>query len=316
MNWPALIADIGGTNARFAIIEEPGAAATRARNLVNSEYGSLAEAISAYCEMENVRPLRAAIAAAGPQTDGMFRLTNRSEWDVPVASLIGTAGLERVEVLNDFEALALSLPHLGPADVQALKPKAQAEAFAPMIVAGPGTGLGMGGVIRTGSGWQAVPSEGGHVELGHRHDRPAAVLELVRREFGRVSAERVLCGSGLSLLHRLLGDLDGLPRADLDPAGVTDAALAGNAPARDTVEVFCSLLASYAGDMALVFGARGGAFIGGGIILKLLPLVDAENFARDFRAKGRLSAYLDRVPVNIITNPLPALIGCAASLEA
>jgi glucokinase len=315
VSWPALIADIGGTNARFAVVEGPGAKPAQARNLINADYATLADAIEAYCAEAKVRPQRAAIAAAGPQTDGMFRLTNHSKWDVKVATLAGTAGLQAAVSLNDFEALALSLPHLGAADVEALKPDAKPVAGTPLGVAGPGTGLGLGAVVPTASGWQAIPGEGGHVELGHRHLREASVLDLVRREFGRVSAERVLCGNGLSMLHRLIGELDGETREKLTPAQITEAALAGDQQAKGTVEIFLNLLGSYAGDMALVYGSRGGMFIGGGIITRLLPLLDRPSLLGHFRAKGRLEPYLDAMPLSVITNPVPALIGCAAYLE-
>lgn len=310
MSWPALIADIGGTNARFAIIGQAGAKPAHARNLMNADYPSLAEAITAYCAMEGVRPKRAAIAAAGPQKDGMFRLTNRTQWDVPVQSLIGTAGLESVRVLNDFEALALSLPHLRAPDLFAITQTESPEPGAPLCVVGPGTGLGVGAVLRTSSGWQAIPSEGGHVELGHRNGAIATLLDKVRTRFGRVSAERVLCGTGLALLHELRSG------QKLSPEEVGEQAIAENGAARATAIDFLSILASLAGDMALVYGARGGVFIGGGIITRLVPLIDKESFAADFRAKGRLEPYLGPVPLSVITNPVPALIGCAASLEA
>ena len=315
MSWPALIADIGGTNARFAVVEGPGAKPSQAHNLINADYATLADAIEAYCGEAKVRPHRAAIAAAGPQTDGMFRLTNHTQWDVKVAKLAGTAGLREAVSLNDFEALALSLPHLGPADVEALKPNAKLVAGTPLAVAGPGPGLGLGAVVPTASGWQAIPGEGGHVELGHRHLREAAVLDLVRREFGRVSAERVLCGNGLAMLHRLIGELDGETRDKLTPAQVTEAALAGDKQAKGTVDIFLNLLGSYAGDAALVYGSRGGMFIGGGIIMRLLPLLDRASFLGHFRAKGRLEPYLEAMPLSVIINPVPALIGCAAYLE-
>ena len=309
MNWPALIADIGGTNARFAILSGPGASASQQRNLINADYASLADAIRAYCALENIAPKRAAIAAAGPQKNGIFKLTNLPQWDVPITDLCAELGFQEIKVLNDFEALALSLPHLQRQDLFSLKPHAQGEKGQALAVIGPGTGLGVGAVIKTPSGWQAIPSEGGHVELGNRHAELAHWLDLVRERFGRVSAERILCGKGFALLHELMSG------EKLDPAEVGSQALAGNAKARATAQAFLSLLASLAGDMALVYGARGGVFIGGGIITKLVPLIDAEAFKADFKAKGRLEPYLDPLPLHIITNPVPALIGCAASLE-
>lgn len=309
MSWPALIADIGGTNARFAVLESAAAPASHARNLINSDYPSLADAITDYCRTENIRPLRAAIAAAGPQKDGMFRLTNRTPWDVPVNDLIGVAGLQSIRVLNDFEALALALPHLGTGDVHPLKPGTGPEAGAALGVVGPGTGLGVGAVLRTASGWQAMPGEGGHVELAHRGRVESELLARVRETYGRVSAERVLCGAGLAMLHEYHAG------EKLAPSEVGERALAGDGKACETVRIFFSLLASFAGDMALVYGARGGMFIGGGIILRLLRLADPSAFAENFAAKGRLKSYLEPVPLSIITNPVPALIGCAACLE-
>ena len=309
MSWPALIADIGGTNARFAIIRAPGAQPSHNRNLLNADYASLADAIRAYCQLENITPKRAAIAAAGPQQNGIFKLTNLSQWDVPIADLTRELGFSDIRILNDFEALALSLPHLGPDDLFSLKPNTKPHENSALAVIGPGTGLGVGAVLKTATGWQAIPSEGGHVELGNRHKHLAQYLDQVRDRFGRVSAERILCGKGFALLHEIMSG------ESLDPAELGAKAVNKDAKAHKTAQAFLSLLASLAGDMALVYGARGGVFIGGGIITKLVPLIDAENFAADFRAKGRLEPYLDAIPVHIITNPVPALIGCAASLE-
>jgi glucokinase len=187
-----------------------------------------------------------------------------------------------------------------------------------MAVIGPGTGLGVAGLVRSGTGWTAVSGEGGHATLAPGDERESGILRLARRRFDHVSAERLLSGTGLPLLHELVAEVDGRP-AGAAPASTADivaGALAGDAACNATVDVFCGWLGSFAGNVALCFGARGGVYLGGGILPRLGGLLDRSAFRSRFEAKGRSTGYLAAVPTRVILCPAPALRGAARMAAA
>jgi glucokinase len=314
--YPALIGDIGGTNARFAIIPARGAKPQAIRTLTNTSFSSLEQALGSYlAEAGGARPRRACIAVAGPVTPGRFHLTNRPQWDTPLASVAQAHGLSLLTVINDFEALAESVPLLDEHELVAVGRCPPAEVAAPKAVIGPGTGLGIGMAVRTPSGWMAVPGEGGHMELATADPLGAAAIAHERKCRRRVSAEWFLSGPGIERLHVALGDVRSLPREPLTAAALMERAVSGEAEARETVDVFFALLAGLAGDVALLFGARGGVYLGGGVTERLAPLLDQRRFREAFENKGRLEPYLAAIPVYLIAADMPALRGCAAHLD-
>lgn len=312
--WPALVADIGGTNARFAMVDAPGEAARDVRVLACADHELLTAALEAYLAgVAGKRPVAACLAVAGPVTGDHVRLTNRA-WDFSIEATRREVGLATLAVLNDFEALALALPRLAGEELEQLG-GGEAVADCVKAVLGPGTGLGVGAAIRTHVGWHPLAGEGGHVELAVPDERLLAAFALLRREHVRLSAEQVLSGRGLEALHRALAALDGLEPPDLDAAAITEAALEGEARARATVEGFLDTLASFAGDVALMLGARGGVYLGGGIVPRMRPLLQPGRFRRAFTNKGRLAPYLKTIPVSIIRAEMPTFKGCTAHLE-
>jgi glucokinase len=314
--YPILVADIGGTHARFGLVHGRGEAPVDIRTLPGENYASLLEALAAYLANVGGRaPRRGCIAVAGPVEEGCFILTNRPAWSTPLAPLREAHRLDDLEVINDFQALAAALPLLQPEDVWPIGEPRQAEPGAPMAVVGPGTGLGVGATVNTALGWQPVPSEGGHVELASSHPRARQAIDHVTPRFGRVSAERFLSGPGMELLHVTLGKIDGAPRQALDAAVIASHAAEGDPQALDTITVFLGLLAGFAGDVALMFGAKGGVFLGGGVTARLRQFVDPVAFRESFEDKGRLRPYLAAIPLSIITADTLALRGCAAHLD-
>lgn len=322
---PFLVADLGATNARFALSRPDGIGDVRIMPV--SSQPSLADAIAAY--LDAVRPARAprraAIAIACPITGDRVTLTNHDAWSFSIRELRDAFGLDRLAVINDFTAVALAVPHLGAGDRQQIGGDAPV-AGAPIGVIGPGTGLGVSGLVPAASGteqgaaarWTALAGEGGHVTLPATTAREAAVVELLGRRFGHVSAERALSGMGLSNLYEALSIISGEddPRAR-EPAEVTEGARAGDPVCREAVTMFSAMLGTVAGNLALTLGARGGVYIAGGIVLRLGPLFDAALFRERFEAKGRMrQAFLAAIPTYVITNPLPAFLGLRAVLEA
>ncbi|MEW2359844.1 glucokinase [Spirillospora sp. NPDC029432] len=313
MRFPWLVADVGGTNARFALIEEPGAAPGRVRALPTCEYPGLGEAAAAYLDEAGARPGAACLAVAGPVSDTTYHLTNAGWAPGSVAGVRDLLGVPYLEILNDFEALALSLPRLGPGDLRPVGGDAlpAADGTAPLAVLGPGTGLGVGGLVPAAGGWLPLAAEGGHADLPAGTEREIELLRLLHAETGAGGAELFLSGNGLVRMRRLLAGLNGVPAEPLTAAEICRMA---DPLSVETVETFCGLLGSFAGNVALTLGARGGVHLGGGILPRIADALDRSGFRRRFEGKPPVEGYLRAIPTALIVHPYPALTGAAARL--
>ncbi len=312
---PWLVADVGGTNARFGWVAAAERGVQHVRQFPVSGSGTPADAVRAYLATlpggAAAQPRRAAIAVATAVRGDHVALTN-SPWSFSRAALQAELGLESLLVLNDFEALALSLPRLTPAQWQAHA--APPVACGTLAVIGPGTGLGVGGVVQTAAGWVALPGEGGHATLAPADDFEDALLRHARSRHAHVSAERLLSGIGLPLLHECVALARGEAPQALDAAAIVEQGLAGDAACGHTLDAFCALLGGFAGNVALTLGARA-VFVGGGIVPRLGGRFFASRFRERFEAKGRFQAYLAAVPTALITDTLAALAGAAFAIE-
>ncbi len=320
---PWLVADIGGTNARFGWLDADTDRVGQVATLPTADYPDPADALADYLGRlarelgPAYRPPQAAAFAVATAVAGDRVAFTNSHWTFSRDALRQRLGLRALLVLNDFEALALSLPRLRAAQLQPLGPTLAAPR-APLAVVGPGTGLGVAGLLPTAHGWVALPGEGGHASLAPADDHESALLAAVRREHAHVSAERLLSGIGLPVLHAAVLQVQGLPRpaAPLAAGEIVERALAGSdAACLETVRSFCGLLGGFCGSVALTLGARGGLFVGGGIVPRLGGLFDATLFRQRFEAKGRLTPYLSAIPTALITDTLAALAGAALALE-
>ena len=319
----AMVADIGGTNARFALTDPRHEAPqlSHQRSLPCAEFASLQHAAEHYLESVGERPSRAAIAVASPGGGDEIRLTNRA-WSFSRRELQKSLGLGELDVLNDFGAVAWAVPALGPADVVTLHGAHDAPLHSPVTVLGPGTGLGV--ALLTGdaaSGWRVIETEGGHVSFAPLGEEEYQIARWLSARFDRVSNERLLSGTGLSQIDAALASGDDLSPA-LDPgatfrdsAAIVDAALAGHdLIARRALARFCAILGSVAGDAALIHGSRT-VMIGGGIVPRFIPFLRSSAFRERFLAKGRMAAYLESTTVGIITHTAPGLLGAAMYLR-
>lgn len=322
-SWPHLVADIGGTNARFGLVHGPGEPVTDVLAMACADHAAPEAALRHYLAAtaqrhgRALRPRHVALALATAIDGEVVKLTNNA-WTVSRAGVAASLGADQVLLLNDFEALAHALPALaGGADseVRWIGP-ARPDAAKPMAVLGPGTGLGVAACLPApGGGHLALASEGGHVTLAPADDAESELLAVLRRERGHVSAERVLAGIGLPALHRAVCALRGAPDAALTPEQVTARALAGSdACCSEAVERFCAMLGGFAGNVALTLGARGGVFVAGGIAQKLAPVLAASRFRERFEAKGRFARYLSGIATGVVTSPHAALTGAAQAL--
>jgi glucokinase len=311
----AVVADIGGTNARFAVADLDTLDLSEVQHFLCSGHPTLAEAACVYLKGLPEPPSYAAIAVAAPVVGEEIRLTN-SPWSFARQELCRIAGLQGVLVLNDFQALALSLPHLHSVELHQIGGGAPAD-HAPKVVLGPGTGLGVGGLVWSGTGWVPVASEGGHISLAARDAQDFAVMERLRSGRAHLSVERALSGPGLSDLYRALATLHGEPAEELAPNDVARRAIGReDQVAEEALQHFVTWLGRFAGDAALVFGARGGVYLGGGIAPKILDALTTGAFRKAFEAKGRMGAFLAPIPIYVILAEFAALKGAAAGLHA
>lgn len=310
-----LVADIGATNARFAVVQ-PDGTMTRPRLFALNDYPTVADAIATYLAEEHLprKPIEAAIAIASPVTGDEVTMTNHP-WSFSVERLRRHFGFKRLRVINDFAAIALAIPHLSDSDRIQIG-AGTAVAGAPIGVIGPGTGLGVSVLVPAENGFTPVGGEGGHVTMAPANARESAVLDLMRRRYDHVSAERVLSGPGLVNLYNALCELSGVPAAPFTAAQITSEQIGQEDPcAREATAMFSAMLGTVAGNLALTLGARGGIFIAGGIVPKLGAAFAQSGFREWFEAKGRFRGYLAAIPTFVIIRPLPALLGAAKLLE-
>ena len=315
-SYPRLVGDIGGTHARWAWLPRAGAPLQQVQVQPCARSASLLASAREYLAAHRLgQPRAAAIGIATPVTGDEVRMTNHP-WHFSISELQRALGVERCLVINDFTALALSLPVLGADEVRAVG-RGTAVAGAPIGLLGPGTGLGVSGLLPAPDGrFVTLSGEGGHVTLAATDDREAAVLALLRGRFGHVSAERVLSGGGLVNLYDALARLDGVAPRELQPADVTRAAVDGSDPhGAQAVRLFARVLGNVDGNLALTLGARGGIYIGGGIVPRLGAAFDDESFRQGFEHKGRFAGYLAAIPTWVITAATPALVGAGRALD-
>lgn len=309
---PLLVADIGGTNARLGIAQWNAATGTVAidavRTLHCADYLDIEQLLQAYLHALTAgsvpQPRDACLAIAGPLQNNVGMLTNIG-WRVDGAQLARQLELGHVQLLNDFGALAASVPYL--VDAEVFRIRANTAARGPISVVGAGTGFGAALLVPGGNGWDLVPTEGGHVSFAPTSRREQQVWEFLRGYEQHVCVENVLSGSGIVNIHRALGGDE-----TLSPDEISRRALAGSdARCVEAIEIFCEVFGSVAGNVALAQGARGGVFLGGGILPKLLPLFDAKKFLARFDAKGIMADYVEALPIALITAEYPALTGAA-----
>lgn len=309
MTPTVLLADIGGTNARFALAT-PGGRPQSVETLQTAGHATFESAIKAYLSAHGSPRLEsAAICAAGPIFDGAIRMTN-CPWLVSLEAVRHATSAQRTHLLNDFEAVSMALAALGDYDLKKLG-RGERVVGMPQVAVGAGTGLGVGGLVADRHGHHiAIASEGGHADLAPSSARELAILKQMMEGRDHVSAERVLSGPGLRVLFEAVSALEGRSETAPSPEEIAMRAQSGAcAISREVVTLFAGWLGAFAGDLALTFGARGGIYIAGGIVPQWGALFDEALFRERFEAKGRFRDYLARIPTYIVKTPHVALIG-------
>lgn len=312
-DW-ALVGDIGATNARFALVA-PDGTLSKPQALLCDDYQTIAAAIEAYlADAEGAAPAQGVLAIAASPTGDVVSMTNHP-WTFSIEGLCRGLGMHRLRVVNDFHANATAVPYLKDDERVQVGPGAPVDDM-PIGVIGPGTGLGVSTLVPTPSGPRPIPGEGGHVTMSPADARESAVLDLMCSRYDHVSAERLLSGPGLVNIYNTLCEIKHVPAAPLTAAQITDPTIAADdATAQEATDMFCAMLGTIAGNLALTLGARGGVFIAGGIVPKLGDRFAKSQFRARFEAKGRFQSYLATIPTYVVVRPFAALLGAAKLLD-
>lgn len=309
-----LLADIGGTNARFAMAKLGSLQLSEVQQLKGHDYASLEAAIAAYLTglPEKFRePAGACLAIAAPIEGDRVTMTNLS-WSISIEALKEALGLEHLLVVNDFKAVARSIPELR-SNVLEQVGRGEVRRGAPAVVLGPGTGLGVSALVDAGERVITIQTEGGHIGFAPSDPVEIRILEHLWNRYDRVSVERLLSGPGLLNLYEALGAINGRSVESLSPREISERALAGDCPnCEEALARFFGILGSVAGDLALAVGAEGGVYVAGGIVPRMLEAFRRSDFRARFESKGRFSRYVAKMPSYVVTEPLPGLLGCAA----
>ena len=309
----ALIADIGGTNARFALISGESLEPLEIINLAVDDFTNIDQAISHYLELAAVdMPPRVCIAIACPTHNDQIKMTNNG-WVFSQSSLQQQLGIEQLSFINDYAAMAHAAPHLRDSDKFKVGTGEPLDDF-PVAVLGPGTGLGVAGLVSYHGHATPVVTEGGHVDFAPTNDQEIEILRFLLKRYQHVSAERLLSGMGLENIYQALAAIEGRQVEALKPAQISALAFDSSDPlALATIDQFCATLGSVAGNIALTYGAQGGVFITGGIIPRMLNQFANSSFRQRFEAKGRFEAYMQAIPTYAVTAAQPGLLGAAAA---
>ena len=310
-----LVGDVGGTHARFAVVEPSDSGRWRIFQRLDlaESFATFNNALLSYLQRAGVSPLPpiAAIAVAGPVAAGTARFTNRG-WDISEQTL-RNVGFERALLINDFAALAFGVDLLDEQHLHTIGPRLKGLEGETITILGAGTGFGVSCLARFGDRAVPMATEGGHIGFAPSNAQELAAVQLMWKQSERVSVERILSGGGLEHLYRTLEQLAGRAAQPLTAAEISAAALRNEAGPRAALTMFCSIFGAVAGDLALAHGARGGVYIAGGIAEKIEEFLMQSPFRGRFEDKGRMTAYVSAIPTHLIVNPDIALLGAARS---
>ncbi|MEI7036777.1 glucokinase [Fulvimonas yonginensis] len=317
---PTLLADLGGTNVRFALADvtsEQPLMSDSVRRYRVRDFATLADTIRQYFADTGLTARRAIIAAAGRIADGETVQITNNPWAVAARALQSALGMDSVKLVNDFAAQSMAVPLLRPEHLKAVGelplPRLDRCDHQTFVVMGPGTGLGVGGLLRRDGHCSVLESEGGHAGFAAHSPEDIAILHRLNQRFGRVSNERLICGNGLVNLYQALADIEGQAAQDYTPEDITAHAGAGTDPlCVRTVETLAGIFGSVAGDLVLTLGGWDGVYLTGGLLPILLPWLQRGGFRARFQAKGRFTETLRHVPTVAVLHPEPGLLGAAA----
>lgn len=314
MTIQALVADVGGTNIRLAIANLEDYSLSLIKTYQCADFDNIDAAISQYFAETDCKIEFACIDVATAVVGDQVSLTN-NHWSFSQKAIKAQFGFKKLIIINDFTAIAMSVPHIS-ADKKVQIGGGEAQANKPIAIYGAGTGLGVANLVHSGEKWIPLPGEGGHVDFAPIDADEIAILKELQKKYARVSAEQLLSGLGLVQIYQSLQSAQGLAVADVDPVYVSTSALEGTDElAVKSLQIFCRILGSFGGNLALTLVTFGGVYIAGGIVPRFIEYVKNSDFRSRFDTKGRFSKLVETIPVYIVTEDQPGLIGCAAYLK-
>ncbi|NTS76972.1 glucokinase [Catenovulum sp. SM1970] len=309
-----LIADIGGTNIRIARLSQANTDFSAIRTYAVADFEKFEGAIAQYQSDEGIAQLdHVCIAIACPVNGDVVSMTNHS-WSFSITDVQQKLNLKSFLVINDFTAQAMALPFLSNENKIQVGGE-QADTTKPMVVYGPGTGLGVAHLVNTGKGYMPLPGEGGHVTFAPIGELEQQINQVLADLYAHVSVERLVSGPGLYAIYQAICKIKKVDAIYHTPASVCQAALEGNDEySKLALNTFCEVMGSLGGNLALNIGAYGGVFIAGGIVPRFIEFLKASDFRKRFEEKGRFKDYLSPIPVYVVTEEQPGLLGAAAYL--
>ncbi|HEB9445900.1 TPA: glucokinase [Campylobacter coli] len=314
-SYPRLLADIGGTNDRFAL-EVAANTIENIEVLVCNDYNTVVDAVKVYLnKVGNPIVKYSAFAIANPVVGDWVQMTNH-HWTFSIETTRQALNLEVLILINDFTAQAYAISQMSSTELIQVG-GTSCEINAPKAVLGPGTGLGVSGLIPcSNGGYIALAGEGGHTSFSPFDDTEVMIWQYAKKKYGHVSAERFLSGSGLVLIYEALADREGIKSSKIAPELISEQALSGRSPlCRLTLDIFCAMLGTISANLALTLGARGGVYLCGGIIPRFIDYFKTSPFRMRFENKGRFNAYLAAIPVYVVLAKYPGIYGVAVALE-
>ncbi|HDZ4982046.1 TPA: glucokinase [Campylobacter jejuni] len=314
-SYPRLLADIGGTNARFAL-EVAANTIENIEVLVCNDYNTVVDAVKVYLnKVGNPIVKYSAFAIANPVVGDWVQMTNH-HWTFSIETTRQALNLEVLILINDFTAQAYAISQMSSTELIQVG-GTSCEINAPKAVLGPGTGLGVSGLIPcSNGGYIALAGEGGHTSFSPFDDTEVMIWQYAKKKYGHVSAERFLSGSGLVLIYEALADREGIKSSKIAPELISEQALSDRSPlCRLTLDIFCAMLGTISANLALTLGARGGVYLCGGIIPRFIDYFKTSPFRMRFENKGRFDAYLAAIPVYVVLAKYPGIYGVAVALE-
>ena len=315
-----IVADIGGTHARFGVASfaaDGGFVITHQRAFNCAEFAGFLDCVQSYMGMLPAVEINSAcFAFAGPvpvagAADDEIVMTN-IHWRISISAAKRDLGLENLEAINDFAAQACAIPYLEPSQLSVIKPGISVPNANKSLI-GPGTGLGIASLIYSDGGWHPVPGEGGHVAFSYPTVLSRDIIDVLNKKFDSVSLETLLSGGGLINIYQALAAVSNVAAQDYSSGDITRFGVNQSDPVcTQTLNLFCELLGAAAGDLALINGSKGGIYLAGGILPRIEPFLKSSNFVRLFNSKGKMSKYLDDIPVFLVNQNNSALFGAAA----
>lgn len=314
MTTYSLVGDVGGTNARLALCELATGQISHALTFSGLDYPSLESVIQTYLQQQSIQVDKACIAIACPIQGDRVEMTNHT-WAFSISAMQANLGMQQLTVINDFTAVSMAIPVL--ADDEKIQFGGElVEQDKPIAIYGAGTGLGVAHLVPNEGRWLSLAGEGGHMDMASNNELEDKLLKQLRKEFGHVSAERLLSGPGLVNIYNALVKSDDRAPELLTPQQVSERALSGECKdCQKALSQFCIFMGRFAGNLALNLGTFGGVYIAGGIVPRFADFLKASEFRNAFEDKGRFKDYLKAIPIYLITHPQAGLLGAGAYLR-